>query len=213
MPAVADRLRTMTSVIQTGTTAHAVGLAQLMREMSDVKKSLADFLTGSFSLTFTPRRSRLLPQGYDSIYRRQKTPPSPTPALPTSLGGPALDAGTPAPPANLAAEKKGHTPLFKLSREVQTIPDLWREWTVGLGGLPSVDSLDAQFGCRWRSATERQYYSTRKVIVDEIRARGQGNREAEEKAVQAMELERLASKASLDKVMKAIRKARGARKV
>ena len=52
-----------------------------------------------------------------------------------------------------------------------TIPDLWREWTVGLAvGLPSIDELDRRWGSRWRSPKERQYYSTRKVIIDEVRS-------------------------------------------
>ena len=32
--------------------------------------------------------------------------------------------------------------IYRLCREVKTIPDLWREWMVGLGGRPSVEELD-----------------------------------------------------------------------
>jgi Transcriptional activator of glycolytic enzymes len=33
-------------------------------------------------------------------------------------------------------------PTYQLSRGITTIPDLWREWTVGLGGQLSVEALD-----------------------------------------------------------------------
>ena len=71
-----------------------------------------------------------------------------------------------------------------------TVPELWREWTIGLGGLLSVVSLDASYGSRWRTTSERQYYSIRKVIIDEIVAiaGGQiGDHEAVAAVVEALE--------------------------
>ena len=102
-------------------------------------------------------------------------------------------------------------PLYKLSRDVVTIPGLWREWTVGLGGLPSVAALDSMYGSRWRAPSERQYYSMRKVIIDEIMARVRqslSDPEAIEVVIEAMEQERVRTKASLDKVIKGIKDAR-----
>jgi hypothetical protein len=38
---------------------------------------------------------------------------------------------------------ESYAPSYRLSREVYTIPDLWRKWTVGLAvGLLSIDELD-----------------------------------------------------------------------
>ena len=102
-------------------------------------------------------------------------------------------------------------PLYKLSRDVVTIPGLWREWTVGLGGLPSVAALDSMYGSRWRAPSERQYYSMQKVIIDEIMARVRqslSDPEAIEVVIEAMEQERVRTKASLDKVIKGIKDAR-----
>ena len=88
-----------------------------------------------------------------------------------------------------------------------TIPDLWREWTVGLAvGLPSIDELDRRWGTHWRSPKERQYYSMRKVIIDEVRRRAASYGEAQ--AVARMEEERLVAKASLDKVSKMLKAAK-----
>src|SRR3954451_20975707 len=56
---------------------------------------------------------------------------------------------------------------------IQTVLELWREWTVGLGfGQPSVQSLEDSYGAIWRpEQKERVFFSRRKVIIDEIRRR------------------------------------------
>ena len=92
---------------------------------------------------------------------------------------------------------ESYVPSYRLSQEVYTIPDLWLEWTVGLAvGLPSIDELDHRWGTRWRSPEERQYYSKRKVIVDEVWRRTASYGEAQ--AVTRMEEEQLVAKASLE---------------
>jgi hypothetical protein len=52
------------------------------------------------------------------------------------------------------------------------VPELWREWTSGLGSQPSVQSLENLYGAAWRpTAKDRVLFSRRKVIIDEIYAR------------------------------------------
>jgi hypothetical protein len=121
---------------------------------------------------------------------------------PVALGGQL----PPASPVVSAVES--YVPSYRLSREVYTIPDLWREWTAGLAvGLPSFDELNRRWGSRWGSPKERQYYSTRKV-VDEVQRRAASYGEAQ--AVATMEEERLGPKASLDRVSKMLRAAKKA---
>lgn len=215
IPSVNERLRSITSVIQTGQAAQAVGLAQLTASVNELSGKLEDFLTGSFSLTFTPGRNRMLPQGFDpaGVPRRRMTPPSPL-----DPSQPAVDLGGPPPPPRTVLERQeearmAFVPSYRLSREVVTVTDLWREWTVGLGGLPSVASLDAAYGSRWRSPSERQYYSMRKVLIDEIvsRAGGSLEKEALEAVVEAVEGERVRGRASMDKFIKALKEERKAR--
>jgi hypothetical protein len=205
----------MTSVIQTGNTANTVGQAELRQQLIKLNEKMDDFLCGSFHMSFTPGRSRMLPQGFDRTTGRryERTPPSPL-----ELGPPVVDLGGPLPVLPTPMERQheasaAYVPCYKLSRQVLTIPDLWREWTVGLGGLPSVMCLDATYGSRWRGASERQYYSMRKVLIDEIVARAGGidNTEALEATVTAMEGERVMAKASLDKFIKEIKQERKAR--
>jgi hypothetical protein len=41
---------------------------------------------------------------------------------------------------------------YKLSRDLNTVPQLWEEWTSGLSNnLPSVIELEEKFGTKWRS--------------------------------------------------------------
>lgn len=62
--------------------------------------------------------------------------------------------------------------MYKMSRSLTTVSGLWQEWKTGLGGEPSVESLEARYGPKWRtSQAERKFYSRRKVIIEEITKR------------------------------------------
>lgn len=207
IPSVNERLRSLTSVIQTGQASHATALAQMTSSINELATKLDDFLTGSFSLTFTPGRSRMLPQGYDSMGQPQQHLTSPS-LLNLDLQQPVDLGGPPPPPTRPTAQQEAAVLLYKLSRQVVTIPDLWKEWTVGLGGLPSVAALDKAYGSRWRSPSERQYYSMRKVIIDEILAIAGGkadDRDEVASAIEALERQRVQNKFSLDKFIKTIK--------
>lgn len=72
---------------------------------------------------------------------------------------PPLDPNTPPPP-------------YEMVRSHITVPDLWREWTVGWGNGPAIQALEATYGARWRpSQKERMFFGRRKIIIDEIRRR------------------------------------------
>ncbi len=128
------------------------------------------------------------------------TPPM---ALPIVLDKPMTP---PTPVGQLVQQQVRAAPAYKLSRDVYTIPDLWKMWTEGLGGMPSVQELDAQWGHRWRqNAAERQHYSMRKRLIDEIKARAARNGGNYKAVVQDMERKRVIAKASIDKVIKALK--------
>jgi hypothetical protein len=57
-------------------------------------------------------------------------------SLPTSPPNPASRSPLPPPPP------------YVLSRTISTVPQLWREWTVGLGDGPSVQGLEDLYGPR-----------------------------------------------------------------
>jgi Transcriptional activator of glycolytic enzymes len=104
--------------------------------MAALESTVNDFCSGAFNLTFTPGSCRA--QGLLPLCSLPTAAPSsgPMPALATI--------------ESLAAQ-----PLtYHLSRGITTIPDLWREWTVGLGGQLSVEALDEGWGSRWRNGAE-----------------------------------------------------------
>ena len=82
VPAMAERLRTTAATVEAGNAATVTALADLRAELAEVKASLQDFVQGRFSFTFTPARSRMLPQGWDPLLSqgqgRPVSPPSPS---------------------------------------------------------------------------------------------------------------------------------------
>lgn len=165
--------------------------------MVALENIVSDFCNGAFNLTFTPGSKRA--QGQLPLCSLA------LPRLPT--GAPSSGPmPTPTPIERLASEP----PTYQLSRGITTIPDLWREWTVGLGGQLSVEALDERWGLRWRRGIEFQFYSRHKVIIDEIKRLVAGGREAVE-VVDSLEEQRLGSKASLSQVINALKAAAKAR--
>ncbi|KAE8340908.1 hypothetical protein BDV24DRAFT_174991 [Aspergillus arachidicola] len=64
-------------------------------------------------------------------------------------------------------------PHYLPFRTAHTVPELWREWTCGLGGKPSIQSLEDTYGAAWRPLQrERVKFCRRKVIIDEIHCLG-----------------------------------------
>ena len=97
-------------------------------------------------------------------------------------------------------------PKYRLSRTIETVPDLWREWTIGLNSNFSVQSLKDTYGAAWRPAlNERVFFSRRKAIIDEIRARQSAGINAAV-AVEELELVRQRGKLSLHGLWKILNK-------
>ena len=91
-------------------------------------------------------------------------------------------------------------PVYQLSRTIQNVPELWREWASGFGNQPSVQSFESLYGAAWRpDAKDRVLFSRRKVIVDEIYAR-EADGVSLETAVEEVELVRSRGKFSLYKL-------------
>jgi Transcriptional activator of glycolytic enzymes len=199
IPAVCDRLRTIAGVVQTGLEGNVSSIRHMEGRMAALENVVSDFYSGAFNLSFTPGS------------RRAQEPPQlplcslPLPCLPT-----AAPSSGPMPAPTAIELLAPEPPTYQLSRGITTIPDLWREWTVGLGGQLSVEALDERWGSRWRRGAEFQFYSRRKVIIDEIKRLVAGGREAMD-VVDSLEEQRLGSKASLSQVINALKVAAKAR--
>jgi hypothetical protein len=73
--------------------------------------------------------------------------------------------------AELAAQNKISLkpPSYKLSHIIQTVLDLWQEWTISLGNKPAVQSLKNSYEAAWHSLqSERIMFGWQKMIIDEI---------------------------------------------
>jgi len=200
IPAVCDRLRTISGVVQTGLEGNDSSIQRVEGRIAALENVVNDFCSGAFNLTFTPgsrRAQESLPLCSLPPFR-----------LPAAAAAPSFG---PAPAPTAIQSLAAQPPTYHLSRDVTTIPDLWREWTVGLGGQQSVESLDERWGSRWRHGAEFQFYSRRKVIIDEIKRLVAGGREAID-VVDSLEEQRLTAKASLSQVINALKAAAKARK-
>ena len=62
-------------------------------------------------------------------------------------------------------------PKYRMCCAVRSVEALWREWTVGLQGNLSIETLDRKWGNRWRAGrqSELQWYSLRLEVIREIR--------------------------------------------
>ena len=207
IPAVNDRLRTMTGVIQNGQATHAQALCSLEdllttrieQRIEQIAGALGEFIGGSFH--FVPRGQQLVPV--------------PAPITGASSSSSSLPSGPVSLPAIVPAQA-AEAPQYRMSRTLQTIPELWQEWTIGLQGQPSIERLDELYGSSWRSgpaaASERQFYSRRKTLITEIRRlaaaiKAPPDKEAYNIVVLRLEDERKRAGISLSKAIDALKRA------
>src|SRR5271155_5846828 len=109
VPAMAERLRTTAATVAAGNAATATALADLTAELVEVKGSLQDFVQGGFSFTFTPARSRMLPQGWDPLLSQRQGRPI-SPPSPSLRGRPAVSLAPP-PPVSLGGQLPPAPPM------------------------------------------------------------------------------------------------------
>jgi hypothetical protein len=117
-----------------------------------------------------------------SLYQTASVTPNSTSVTTTSNPPPGTGSGSGTGPASATAYKAPNTPsssssprvvdqIYKLSRTISTVGELWQEWEKGLSpDKPSVIQLETMYGPKWRSSqAERKFYSRRKVIIEEVR--------------------------------------------
>jgi hypothetical protein len=126
--AVSDRLRTLTGVLQTGQVAATTQISELRGEVKELREVLSDFVKGSF--TATTKLSFSTPSMLAAVSPALPLVTTPPLAAPIVLSGKPVTPPTPL--RRLMQQETQVVPSYKLSREVSTIPELWRMWTVGL---------------------------------------------------------------------------------
>ena len=199
-------MRTMTGIIQNGQVTYAQALdsledlltTRIEQRIERIAGALSEFIGGSFH--FVPRG-----QPPPALIAAPMTGASSLPNRPVAL-----------PITALAQAAEAPLPQYRMSRTIQTIPELWQEWTIGLQGQPSIERLDELYGSSWRSgpraASERQFYSRRKTLITEIRRLAAAIKAPPDKlacdtVVQQLEDERRRARVSLSKVIDALKRA------
>ncbi|OAD68055.1 hypothetical protein PHYBLDRAFT_69131 [Phycomyces blakesleeanus NRRL 1555(-)] len=87
---------------------------------------------------------------------------------------------------------KSSFPQYKMNRIIVTVTDLWREYASGFNDSPSIQSLEAKYGTRWRQdRKESRYFSRRKEIYDAIKSKAEQEDISYELAAQCMEAQRV----------------------
>ena len=170
---------------------------------------LQDILQGRMEWTLTPtRRINLATAATAAIQSNLTAPPAAEAASVNSQLQAASIATFPAFPdlaALNAADSAASPPDFSMSRTLTTVAEAWQEWTAGIAGRPSIQSLDDAWGPAWRKLQrEKMFYSRRKVLIDEIRRRTAGGDPC--RAVSDLEQLRLQGRRSLDALQKLLKK-------
>ena len=135
---------------------------------------------------------------------------SPSPAPPQLQPQPQLQQG-PESELELKLPPK-QPPVYRMCRAVKSVRALWRKWTEGLRGNPSVAALDSKWGSRWRAGrqNELQWYSLRLEVIKEIKRVAQAQRVSEEAAMWQVNLQQEQMQCSLDQLCKRLQAGRKA---
>jgi hypothetical protein len=167
-------------------------LREIRSQLDHINSKLDDLTSGRIAFTVQASSRQTSDQALQSTGSSEPSP-SMNPDQPLNPPAPVVQPSTVGAQADLPSSP----PSYLLSRTIETVPELWGEWTVGIGGNPPVQLLEKSYGATWRpSRSERVMFSRRKVIIDEIHARIRSGL-APEAAVQEIELVRSRGRLSL----------------
>ncbi|KAK3302614.1 transcriptional activator of glycolytic enzymes-domain-containing protein [Chaetomium strumarium] len=100
-------------------------------------------------------------------------------------------------------------PQIRFPRTLRTVGDLYQLWRRGFAMMPAIDQLEKQWGSQWRLRNERQLFSMRKVVVDEVVRLAGARGWPEEDAVQEVGKQRVeGGNLSLDALAKHLKATR-----
>ncbi|KAK9323960.1 transcriptional activator of glycolytic enzymes-domain-containing protein [Lipomyces orientalis] len=138
---------------------------------------------------------------------------------PVSIPAPANPASTilarPVPARSVLRTPHRLVPTYKMSRELESVFELWEEWENGLDGRPSIKYLEYNYGTQWRAnSAEKQFFCRRKAIIDEVSRVAEANESNIQYALQATDAKRQGLKPnSLDNFGKVLLKERRERRL
>ena len=215
IPAVAEKLRSLQSQQLAMNLAVDRRLYQLTMDLNKVSKQISDLSQVNYTVTISPGQSRIsqrleMPKrGHRGAPARLATPThssraaAPLPTTPTPA-----DEQSAAGQATPAAADEPQIPQFEFPLDLRSVRDLWAVWKNGRAGMPSIESLEADYGPAWRPKHQKSVFCARKAIIDFVtqkaRERG-GEHDVGVHSLAITRIEELCVNWSLDKVRKAIK--------
>ena len=203
MPAMEEKVTTLQQVI--GGKVEYWG-QHLALKLESLDASVQDMVQGRMQWIITSvGRVNQAPNAPQLNFAAGSTPlPPPIDSLLQPNSGsiatfPAHSALAPAENAADSTAAEAPSPSYSMSRNLSTGLQAWQEWTVGVGGGPSIQSLDDSHGPAWRRK-DKMFYSRRKVLIDRIRQLSAGG--DPRRACSDLEQIRLQSNRSLDALQK-----------
>lgn len=92
-------------------------------------------------------------------------------------------------------------PTYTLNRTIVSVTDVWREYSSGLSGHPSVEYFENTYGTAWRKdRKESRFFSRRNEIYKAIKEKATQERTSCEEAARRIEERRVQLGISLDKL-------------
>ena len=176
---------------------------------------LDDFLEGKIAFTMTfVKRQKLLQFGATSDETTEKSISTDPRFLLSSSNSASLcfessskKTSARSQPNKVGASTSVFSSVYQLSRNVNIVVDLFKEWTQGLGTGPSVQAMNEHYGDIWRkgwTGAEREFYSVRNRIITYIYKQAEGD--SAEAMAWKMEAKGASKKESINKLGKRIRK-------
>jgi hypothetical protein len=188
MPAVADKVRGVEAELRSVKTEMLAKMSGLETEVQLLRKENHERNKAEITVI-----TKISPYGKTrhQTVRYDQREETPTPSERQAPPLPSSSVSTLALPSTTGAAEKESPPQIEFPRSLHTVSELLRLWRYGLAGyMDSVDSLERQWGSEWRLRRERQLFSMRKVIVDEVVSRSQANGWTEEDAARQLDGEK-----------------------
>ena len=97
---------------------------------------------------------------------------------------------------------------YKMNRNLVTVVDVWREYSVGVNGGPSIKHLEETYNTKWRTQgqnrTESRFFNRRLNIYKEVQKLSTERGITCEEAAQFLECTRIAGKMTLNQLCERI---------
>ncbi|KAL3702058.1 hypothetical protein R1sor_020080 [Riccia sorocarpa] len=184
MPIMTDRISSLHEDLTNKFNGVELRLSQQTEELRGLKSRLEDIMNGNAEMRLCARFDMNWPSSRQTSTLEQR-----------------VDVNTNAGSSRIETIDLPRT--YRLSRGIITVTDLWREWTEGLGGGPSVKELERKWGTAWCEGNERRFFNRRKIVLEAIENRasqllGGITEENLKLAAQWFEEKRQSQKKSLD---------------